>query len=272
MTKNKVGNLLAFIILAIPLAACIVFAAYHKSGNTPDPGKGPSSEAGESEGSASTSVPPSNFVPELQEKDIEYGQKLIQGQKDDTILVNKNGIVITMGEYKVARLSADVYLARLDEQIIEAPEGQKEILLASREQFDKSDADIFNSLVRSHVIYRECEKEHIVVAKEDAKASWLQTVKGLKENIADPNALGHEDAVKIWNRELAVMKGMGYSEEQYADYIAAGGQQIMLKNAHFSYYIKHSGNSEKSREEQEQIYEAYIQGLIDSLHIPNPYL
>ena len=270
--KNKIGNFIAAIILLIPLVVSIVFAVYLKSKNTTDPGKGTSTGTEENQGSSSASGPSTAFVPDLQEKDIEYGEQLIESQKDDTILVDKDGIVITLGQYKVARLAADVYLARLDEQISEAPEDEKEILLASRDRFDKSDADIFNGLVQSHIIYRECEKEHIVVDKEDAKRSWLQTVKALKENIADPNALGHEDAVKVWNRELGIMKGMGYSEEQYADYMATVGHQIMLKNAHFSYYIKNSDNSEKSKEEQEQIYEAYITGLVDSLHISNPYL
>ena len=217
--KNGFGAVVGGLILAIPLLAAVVFAL-------PKAGEGPvdAPSSGQSQGPepSEKEESPSAFVPQLSTRDIEYGAKNREAIKDTTPLYQKGDFTLTKGEMDSARFTRDYSIASVEEQLQKVTdETVRSYLLASLDSYRKQDdAFLFDSMVKSYAIEDACKRSGITVSKEEGKRIWLDTAHSIKTTLADPANPDYENCARIWNEILGTMKGMGMTEEQYADYMA----------------------------------------------------
>lgn len=247
------GRALSALVLLLPLSAAIG-AAFAPAEDYPLPSL--------SYGNADPVkyVTPANFVPALDAVDVEYGRQAKEARTHTDILYQKGDIYFTQADLELGRLNQIHNL-------------QKELPVALEDiDIHQWDAGLFTRTISARVQVAECKRLRLTIDMtfEEAREHWFSSTRLMMEAIEeDPSA--ENFLVQLWNEHLGVMKGLGMTEAEYADYMANAMLSTAYTQAYFQYFLEAYGYEEKSDTEKILLFHNHMENLLVTYGIVNPY-
>lgn len=205
-------------------------------------------------------VTPANFVPALDAVDIEYGRQAKEARTHTAILYQKGDIYFTQADLELGRLNQIHILQK------EQPDALEGI---NTHQWD---AGLFTRTMSARVQVAECKRLRLQIGMtfEEAREHWFSSTRLLMQSIEeDPSA--ENSIVKLWNEQLGIMKGLGMTEAEYADYMANAMLSTAYTQAYYQYFLDAYGYGEKSDTEKIILFHHHMKNLLVTYGIVNPY-